>query len=196
MRLASVVLSLIILLVVAGTPVSTAATAIGGSRSCAATTRTGGIQSVPVGEPLIVGGQTNLQPDDNVIFVELRSSDGEVVATNDTEEWNRDGVWCVRLQTTDLHPGTYMVEVDDGHNTITETVRLVQSTPTPTETPSLTARLTPTPTESPTATPTQPTTPMSTTTPSSTTGTGAGLGVSGVVAPLALAVTIRMIWRG
>ncbi|MFB6297191.1 MAG: hypothetical protein ABEH56_01580 [Salinirussus sp.] len=202
MRSVSIAALLIALLfAAAGVPTVVAGAATG--QSCSPV-RSAGSHPVPVGDPLAVGGATNLQPDDNVIVVELRDANGDVVASNGTEKWTRTGEWCVTLPTTGLQAGRYTVEVDDGHNTVTETVRLVEATPTPVRTPTETPRPTPTltatatdaPADTPrtTVTPTPSSTPTGTSTPTS--GRGTGFGVLPVLVALALAATVRAFRYG
>jgi major cell surface glycoprotein (TIGR04216 family) len=151
-----------------------------------------GINPVAVGETLIVEGQTNLQPDDNTVTVELGNED-TTVGLAATEEWGEDGQFSVEIDTTDAATGTYTLEVDDGQNTVTEEVELVEEVSTPTPTPTE-ADDTPTATDSPTPTATASPTPTEmpdtdTATPTPTEGGGPGFGaVVALVALLAAAL--------
>ena len=120
-----------------------------------------GINEVPVGSTLEVLGTTNRKPDDNTITVEViegpSSAEFDIAST---DEWNNDGIWSVTLDTNDVEPGTYVIEVDDGDNTDTVTIEIVEDdgtptvtdTPTVTETQTATQTATATGTQSPTAT--------------------------------------------
>jgi major cell surface glycoprotein (TIGR04216 family) len=147
-----------------------------------------GINPVAAGETMVVEGQTNLQPDDNTITLELSSEDTSV-ALGSTDQWNRNGEFSIELDTEDAATGTYTLELDDGENTVTEEVELVETLETPTPTPTEeTETETPTETESPTATPTA--TPGDGT-PAASPGTetpteGGGPGFGAVVALVAL----------
>jgi major cell surface glycoprotein (TIGR04216 family) len=89
---------------------------------------TSAVQEVETGETMVVTGLTNRKPDDNTITVE--AIEGPAVGdfdTNSTDEWDLDGVWSVNLDTDDIEPGTYTIEADDGDNTDTIQVEIVES---------------------------------------------------------------------
>ena len=127
--------------------------------------RQGTIRNVPVGEPVIVQGLTNRKPDDNTISVEvIEGPSADEFDVNSTDEWGLDGVWQVSLDTAGVEPGQYTIEADDGDNTDTVQIRVLEEapeTPTPTpepadnetEAPEDTATPEPAPAEDETATP-------------------------------------------
>jgi hypothetical protein len=85
-----------------------------------------GVQQIAVGDTMEVVGLTNRKPDDNTITVEV--VDGPSANEFDTgsiDQWDGDGVWSVTLDTDDVEPGTYTIEVDDGDNTDTVQVQVV-----------------------------------------------------------------------
>jgi len=147
-----------------------------------------GLNPVAAGDTMIIEVQTNLQPDDNTLTVEVQSEDVSVGLAS-TDEWDNEGQATLEIDTTDAATGTYTIELDDGENTVTEDVELVEQvdtpTPTPTETDTPTATPTATATDSPTPTPTE----MDTDTPTPTSGGGPGFGaVVALVALLAAAL--------
>jgi hypothetical protein len=151
-----------------------------------------GVNPVPLGDPMVVEGVTILQPAENAITVDLYD-DGDLVASSATDEWGRDGVWRVELDTTRLSTGTYRLVADDGVEVDGVTVRIVPAaTATPTETPATASTPTPTPTATPTAT-AGPSTPAATaaSTPSTTDGDGSGFGPA--VALVALTVVAGVL---
>ncbi|WP_276260162.1 HVO_2072 family ArtA-dependent S-layer glycoprotein [Haloglomus litoreum] len=98
----------------------------------------GQIQTIEVGETMLVQGLTNRKPDDNTISVEvIDGPSADQFDINSTDEWGLDGVWSVTLGTDGVEPGTYVLEADDGDNTDTVQVRIVeaQAEPEPTATP-------------------------------------------------------------
>lgn len=143
---------------------------------------------VPADEPMVVAGITNLQPDENLIVVEVVTESGDLVAVADTDAWGRDGEWVAALP--GLAPGTYFVEADGGSASDTVALTVVAPTPTPTEadtptpTPTETNTPTPTPTETvtPTATSTPTPTPTSTSTPTPTATSAPGFGAATALA--------------
>ncbi|MEF8890277.1 MAG: HVO_2072 family ArtA-dependent S-layer glycoprotein [Haloferacaceae archaeon] len=144
-----------------------------------------GVNPVAVGDTVIVEGETNLQPEDNTITVELANEDTTVGLTS-TELWGQDGVWVVEIDTEGAAVGTYTLTAEDGANTYTVDVQLVETlaTPTPTPTEADTPTPSPTPTASPTPSPTPTASPTPSPTPTPTDGFGSGFGA--VVAVLAL----------
>jgi major cell surface glycoprotein (TIGR04216 family) len=75
-----------------------------------------------------VEGSTNRIPDDNTITVELLDNEDESVTLTDTDQWSSDGQWTVSidLSDTDVEPGNYTVEADDGSNTDRASVQIVE----------------------------------------------------------------------
>ena len=76
-----------------------------------------------------VQGTTNRSPDDNTITVEMLDQEDESVTITSTDEWGSDGQWSVSvdLSDTDVEPGNYTVESDDGDNTDRENVQVVEA---------------------------------------------------------------------
>jgi hypothetical protein len=66
---------------------------------------------VAQGDTLTVSGQTNTNPGDEEIIVELFDADGVSATIGTTDEWDSDGVWSVSLATDDLALGDYSAEV-------------------------------------------------------------------------------------
>ena len=89
-----------------------------------------GIEDIEAGDTLVVEGLTNRKPDDNTISVEaIEGPNVEDFDINSTDEWGLDGVWTVTLETDGLEPGTYTLEADDGDNTDTVQVDIVEPAP-------------------------------------------------------------------
>ena len=108
-----------------------------------------GIQDIEVGETMFIQGLTNRKADDNTISVEVvEGPTAEEFAANSTDEWGLDGVWAVTIDSDGVEPGTYTIEADDGDNTDTVQVEVVEPAPEPTPTPE------PEPTPAPNGTPT------------------------------------------
>jgi major cell surface glycoprotein (TIGR04216 family) len=152
-----------------------------------------GINPVAAGDTMIVEGETNLQPEDNVITIELGDQETTVELTS-TELWGQDGVWVVEIDTDDAAVGTYTLSAEDGSNTDTVDVEIVEELSTPTPTPTEeTPTPSPTPTDTPTPSPTPTDSPTPTASPTPTSGGGPGFGaVVAIVALLAAAlVAIR-----
>ncbi|MFB6156317.1 MAG: PGF-CTERM sorting domain-containing protein [Haloferacaceae archaeon] len=145
---------------------------------------------VPPGEPVVVAGITNLQPDEHLIVVEVTTPTGDVVAVAETDAWDRDGEWVVDLP--GLPPGRYVVEADGGGASDTVTLTVAAPTPTPTEAKTPTSTETGTPTPSPTQTSTPSPSPTQTPTPSpSPTATSVpGFGVVAALAAVAAALLV------
>ncbi|MEF8787419.1 MAG: HVO_2072 family ArtA-dependent S-layer glycoprotein, partial [Haloarculaceae archaeon] len=93
--------------------------------------------TVESGETMVAEGTTNRLPQESVITVEILNQDEESETLTSTEEWGTDGQWSVTLDTTDIEPGTYVVEADDGTSTDRQEFEIVaqRSTPTPEPTP-------------------------------------------------------------
>ena len=122
------------------------------------------IASVAVGEPLVISGTTNREPDTRISISTFAGPMDLPTAFADVE-WTTasEGVFNATIDTTDVVVGTYTIEADDGDgNTDTKTVEIlteVPATPTPvvevTATPEVTPTIPPaTPTPEPTPTPT------------------------------------------
>jgi hypothetical protein len=159
-------------------------------------------KTVTVNETVFLSGLTNLQPDDHAVIVDVLNDDFERVATATADRWEMDGVWTVELNTTGLEPGRYTVEATAAGTTDRIELRisepLPQQTVDKTETPIRTTAETATERsqiDSPTLTPTSTalvTEKQATQTPivgpseTPTEGTGAGFGMSTVLATLML----------
>jgi hypothetical protein len=66
---------------------------------------------VAQGDTLTVSGQTNTNPGDQEIIVELFDADGVSTAIETTDEWGSDGVWTVSFATDEIALGDYSAEV-------------------------------------------------------------------------------------
>ncbi|WP_343749330.1 PGF-CTERM sorting domain-containing protein, partial [Halarchaeum salinum] len=155
-----------------------------------------GLNPIAVGETAMVSGQTNLQPEDNTITLELLSQDGDTVALTSTEDWSWDGSWSMEMPVgDDVATGNYTLEVDDGENTDTVDVQVVNASALENETTTpTTSTTTPTSTTSTTSS-TEETSTTSTTTPSTTTtssGSSPGFGVSLALVALAGAALLAL----
>ena len=87
---------------------------------------TGSVESIRVGDTMVVRGLTNLQPDENTVFVEVAegpSADAFDLAA--TETWGADGVWQVALDTDGVEPGTYTVEAEASGDSDSYAVRVL-----------------------------------------------------------------------
>ncbi len=152
-----------------------------------------GINPVAAGDTMIVEGETNLQPGDNVITIELGNQETTVALTS-TELWGQDGVWVVEIDTDGAAVGTYTLGVEDGSSTDAIDVDIVETLETPTPTPTEetpTPSPTPTPTATPSPTPTVSPTPTASPTPTSTGGPGFGAVVAIVALLAAALVAVR-----
>lgn len=159
-------------------------------------------KTVTVNETVFLSGLTNLQPDDHAVIVDVLNDDFERVATATADRWEMDGVWTVELNTTGLEPGRYTVEATAAGTTDRIELRIseplpqqtVDKTETPIRTTAETATErsqidspTPTPTSTPLVTEKQATqTPIVGPSETPTEGTGAGFGMSTVLATLML----------
>ena len=76
-----------------------------------------------------VEGTTNRKPDDNTITVEILNEEDESFTVDSTDEWASDGQWSVAvdLSDTDIEPGNYTIESDDGDNTDRDSVVVVEA---------------------------------------------------------------------
>ncbi|EMA20958.1 HVO_2072 family ArtA-dependent S-layer glycoprotein [Haloarcula marismortui] len=76
-----------------------------------------------------VEGTTNRAPDDNTITVEMLDQEDESVTITSTDEWGSNGQWSttIDLSDTDIEPGNYTVESDDGDNTDRTNVQVVEA---------------------------------------------------------------------
>ncbi len=117
------------------------------------------VEEVEVGETLVVSGLTNRKPDDNTISVEaIEGPSVDQFDINSTDEWGLTGRWSVSFDTNNVEPGTYTLEADDGDNTDTVQVEVVEPVDgNATETPA--GNATATPSGNATATPTETATP-------------------------------------
>ncbi len=151
-----------------------------------------GLNAVTAGETMVIEATTNLKPDDNVLTAEVQNDD-VTVGLASTDQWDDEGQATLTIDTGDAATGTYTLELDDGENSITEDIELVEqiSTPTatptepPTDTPTATPTASPTPTDSPTPTPTDSPTPTE----------GGGPGFGAVVALVALLAAALLATR-
>ena len=150
-----------------------------------------GINPVAAGDTMIVEGETNLQPGDNVITIELGNQETTVELTS-TELWGQDGVWVVEIDTDGAAVGTYTLRAEDGSSTDTIDVDIVETLETPTPTPTEeTPTPSPTPTATPSPTPTVSPTPTASPTPTSAGGPGFGAVVAIVALLAAALVAVR-----
>ncbi|MFC7044399.1 HVO_2072 family ArtA-dependent S-layer glycoprotein [Halobacteriaceae archaeon GCM10025711] len=78
-----------------------------------------GVYDIEVGETMVVKGRTNAQPDDNTITVEVTDGpSADSLDLADTDSWGQNGTWSVKIPvSSDVEPGTYTIEADDGDNT-------------------------------------------------------------------------------
>ncbi|RKS75849.1 major cell surface glycoprotein (TIGR04216 family) [Haloarcula quadrata] len=76
-----------------------------------------------------VEGTTNRVPDDNTITVEVLDQEDESVTIDSTDEWGNNGQWSVSvdLSDSDVEPGNYTVESDDGDNTDRASIQIVEA---------------------------------------------------------------------
>ncbi|OYR81487.1 major cell surface glycoprotein, partial [Halorubrum sp. E3] len=85
-----------------------------------------GVNPVATGETMVVEGSTNLRPDSNSITVEVLNENGDSLVISSTDEWADSGQWNTTVDTSDLEPGTYTVESDDGDNTDRAEIEIVE----------------------------------------------------------------------
>lgn len=137
---------------------------------------------VPADEPIVVAGITNLQPDENLILVEVTTGTGDLVAVAETDAWGRDGEWAVDLP--GLAPGAYVLKADGGSASDTVVLTVTAPTPTPAEAETPTPTATATPTEAETPTPTERSTP----------GFGVPAALAAVVVGLLAAARLASRW--
>lgn len=107
------------------------------------------------GQPIVIEGITNLQPQNNALTIELREESERVMRTS-TAEWDSNGQWSVELNSdgSEIDFGSYTVAASDGTNTATVEGEIVKDviTPTPSSTSTSTLTSSPTATREPTAT--------------------------------------------
>ncbi|WP_049933716.1 HVO_2072 family ArtA-dependent S-layer glycoprotein [Halarchaeum acidiphilum] len=155
-----------------------------------------GINPLGVGTTAMVSGQTNLQPDDNTITVELQNDNGDTLSLTSTDSWDYDGQWSTELPVdSDVSPGNYTLHLDDGENTDTVDVQVVSADELPTtSTSTSTSMSTSTSTSMSTSTSTtSTTTSTSTSSSSSTSGTSSpGFGVGLALVALAGAALLAL----
>ena len=146
-------------------------------------------------EPIVVAGTTNLQPDDNLIVVDVQTATGDVAAVADTSAWGRDGEWVVALDPQDLSPGRYVIVAEAAGASDTVSLSVLAATPTPTEAetppPTPSPSPTPTPTTSPTPSPTPASSP--TASPTVTDTTGSGFGATAALVGLAMLAAVAVL---
>jgi major cell surface glycoprotein (TIGR04216 family) len=89
--------------------------------------------SAPVaqGETLTVSGQTNTNPSDNDIIVEIFDADGSSELITSTDDWGTDGAWSVTFDTSALTTGSFSVEAEAGSAADTEEFSVVDEVTTP-----------------------------------------------------------------
>jgi PGF-CTERM protein len=106
---------------------------------------------VAAGDTVTIEGQTNRNPDDADITIEMLSDTGVSVALDQVSDWDSDGAWSVEIATEGLELGSYVVEADDGDATDRVDVEVVDevATPTPEPEPEPEPEPTPEPTEEP-----------------------------------------------
>ncbi|TKX74451.1 major cell surface glycoprotein [Halorubrum sp. GN11_10-6_MGM] len=92
-----------------------------------------GINPVATGETLVVGGDTNRQPDNAAITLELLTQEDDSVASASTDEWGSDGQWNASFDTSDVETGTYILEADDGESTDRVNVEIVEEREDPSD---------------------------------------------------------------
>jgi len=120
------------------------------------------IESVAVGEPLVVNGTTNREEEHPIVI----TVKGPVELTPQTA-YVTNGTFSATFDTSNAVPGTYTVTADDGDgHTDIATVEILTAVPTPTPSPTPTVSPTPTPTPTPTPSPTV--SPVATPTPTPT----------------------------
>nr|AAA72185.1 cell surface glycoprotein precursor [Halobacterium salinarum] len=129
------------------------------------------------GGSVTVMGTTNRKADDNTITVELLQGDASI-EINSTDEWNSDGQWSVDVPLSNVEPGNYTVEADDGDNTDRQNVEIVEELEEPDQTtvdqPENNQTMTTTMTETTTETTTEMTTTQENTTENGSEGTSDG----------------------
>lgn len=95
--------------------------------------------SVDPGEPILVEGTTNRNPDDAALTVELLNDEYDAVEQQLVRSWDTSGSYTVRLDTTGLDPGTYTVSVTDLQVTDQVSIGVGVAAPSTQEQPSSTA---------------------------------------------------------
>ncbi|OYR59764.1 major cell surface glycoprotein, partial [Halorubrum ezzemoulense] len=89
-------------------------------------TEADGLNPVAVGETVVVEGDTNRQPDNAAITVELLTQDENSLQTASTDQWGSDGQFNVTMDTSDLETGSYIIEADDGESTDRVNIEIVE----------------------------------------------------------------------
>lgn len=83
---------------------------------------------IPIGTNISISGDTNRQPYENTIFVELSGGPNNSQSRfASTDQWYTDGQWEVTINSTQLKPGNYTVKADDGRSSDLMRVRLVET---------------------------------------------------------------------
>ncbi|MFC7323780.1 HVO_2072 family ArtA-dependent S-layer glycoprotein [Halorubrum rutilum] len=85
-----------------------------------------GLNPVATGETVVVEGDTNRQPDNAAITVELLTQDENSIQSVSTDTWGSNGQWSVTMDTSDVETGTYIIEADDGESTDRVNVEIVE----------------------------------------------------------------------
>jgi major cell surface glycoprotein (TIGR04216 family) len=94
-----------------------------------------GVQTIEVGETMVVGGLTNRNPEDATIVVEAEQGPSIAeLGTEVTDEWPADdqddetpgGEWSVEIPVSEeVEPGNYTIRSDDGERIDEQTVEIV-----------------------------------------------------------------------
>jgi major cell surface glycoprotein (TIGR04216 family) len=82
---------------------------------------------IAAGSEVTISGETNLQPDDNTIVLEVTSGpSAEEISIPSVDEWGMNGTWSTTFTVPDtVEPGTYEIEADDGESVTTTTIEVV-----------------------------------------------------------------------
>ncbi|MUV59466.1 HVO_2072 family ArtA-dependent S-layer glycoprotein [Halobacterium sp. CBA1126] len=155
-------------------------------RLASALTTIESVSGVESGGTLTVEGQTNRQPDDNTITVELLDSDGDSVMLTSTEEWGMNGQWSVEMSLADVEPGEYTVESDDGETIDRQDVEIVEEVEETTQEPTTQEPTTQEPTTTEESTTAAPTTTEESAGTTEDTGGESGSGIPGFGMGIAL----------
>mgnify|MGYP006926861502 CR=1 FL=1 len=81
---------------------------------------------IAVSAPIVVTGQTNRQPADNLIIIKLLSPENETVRSAVVNQWQSNGQWSTTVNITTLDPRTYTLRADDGADTDEVAVEFIQ----------------------------------------------------------------------
>ncbi|MGB9964088.1 HVO_2072 family ArtA-dependent S-layer glycoprotein [Halobacterium hubeiense] len=155
-------------------------------RLASALTTIQSVDGVEAGGTLTVEGQTNRQPDDNTITVELLDEDGDSVTLTSTEEWGTNGQWSVEMSLANVEPGEYTVESDDGETTDRQDIEIVEEVEETTQQPTTQEPTTQEPTTTEESTTAAPTTTEESAGTTEDTGGESGSGIPGFGMGIAL----------